>query len=527
MKSIITIFRSFGAKITLILILSMLFSGAMSNFLIYKYALDNQFGQLRDKLKTIAVMSALGIDADALGRIPLSEDGVNSPDYKAVEAGMRLISNAIPSIKYIYTLAKTGKPGILKFIVDLENEDDKATPAAKPGEEYDASGFPQMLAGFGIATADDKMGEDKWGVFLSGYAPVRDSRGFTVAIVGVDMTANDVYAIQKEVKRRAAFVLMLGLAISVMLGVFMAGKMVKPVKRLVDGTRHIAKGELQYRVEVKGEDEIAELGRSFNNMSEDLTRHIDQLKRTTAEKERLLRELEIAKGIQESFLPDHPPAIAGFDIAAISIPARVVGGDFYDFIPLDKDKWGLVVADVSGKGVPAALFMALSRTLVRASTIGKPSIAEGIKQANRLIIEDSKTNMFVTLFYMILNSGKRSLEYLNAGHNPPLLVRESSNDIVFLKAQGAPLGLLPDLEIKTDEIELKKGDLAVLYTDGVTEAVNAGGEQFETDRLLESVKENRALSPSEIIGKIEGALKAFVGDRPQFDDITLMVIKVV
>ncbi|RPI97157.1 MAG: hypothetical protein EHM32_02040, partial [Spirochaetales bacterium] len=186
MKSIVSLFRSFGAKITLILILSMLFSGAMANFLIYKYALDNQFGQLRDKLKTIAVMSALEIDAEALGRIPLSEDAVNTADYKAVADRMRLIRNAVPSIKYIYTLAKTENPGILKFIVDLENKDKSDTPSAKPGEEYDASGFSQMLAGFDAPASDDKMDRDKWGVFLSGYAPVRDARGNTVAIVGVD-----------------------------------------------------------------------------------------------------------------------------------------------------------------------------------------------------------------------------------------------------------------------------------------------------------------------------------------------------
>jgi sigma-B regulation protein RsbU (phosphoserine phosphatase) len=262
-------------------------------------------------------------------------------------------------------------------------------------------------------------------------------------------------------------------------------------------------------------------------MSSDLTRYIDELKTTTAEKERILKEIEIAKGIQQSFLPDSSPAIAGFDIAAVSLPARVVGGDFYDFIPLDKDRWGLVVADVSGKGVPAALYMALSRTLIRASTIGRSSITDGIKQANRLMSEDSKANMFVTLFYIVLDAKKKSLEYLNAGHNPPLLFGESASETVLLKAQGAPLGLFNDIAITSDEIELKRDDVVILYTDGVTEAMNSRKERFEIERLSEVVRNCRALSAREILNKINSALEDYVGREPQFDDITLMVIKAV
>jgi sigma-B regulation protein RsbU (phosphoserine phosphatase) len=235
--------------------------------------------------------------------------------------------------------------------------------------------------------------------------------------------------------------------------------------------------------------------------------------------------LEIAKGIQQSFLPDVAPSIEGFDIAAMSLPARMVGGDFYDFIPIDKDKWGLVVADVSGKGVPAALFMALSRTLVRATTKGKSSLEDSIKQANQLIVEDSKTNMFVTLFYAVLDSKKMSLKYVNAGHNPPLLFKGGSSDILLLEAMGIPLGVLADRDISSKEVKMKKGDVAVLYTDGVTEALNDKGEQFEVERLSEIVRQNRNLSAAEIIQSIQQELEGFVGKRPQFDDITLMVVK--
>ena len=524
MKKIRFLLRSFGAKITLILVLSMLFSGAMSNFLIYKYALDSQFNQLRDKLMVIAKVSALMVDPETLAKVPLQEEGRANPDFKAIEEKLAQIKKSIPAVKYVYTLAKTGKPGILKFIVDLDTAD-KEKPPAKPGEEYDAHDFPEMLESFNAPSADKKLTADKWGVFLSGYAPIFDKSGKAAAILGVDMAANDVYNIQKEVKRRALFILVLSVLLSVALGMIIAVKVTDPIKRLVTGTRHIALGELDYKVQVKGEDEIAELARSFNKMSSELIKHIEDLKRTTAEKERLVKEIEIAKGIQQSFLPDASPKVEGFDIVATSLPARVVGGDFYDFIPIGPDRWGLVVADVSGKGIPAALFMALSRTLIRASTLGKASIADGIKQANRLIMEDSKTNMFVTLFYTILDAKKRSLEYLNAGHNPPLLLREDTSDLILLKAQGTPLGLFDNLDVKSDEVTLKKGDIVVLYTDGVTEALNDDKEQFEIDRLVKVAREYQSASVNVILAEIQKALRNFVENQPQFDDITLMVIK--
>ena len=168
---------------------------------------------------------------------------------------------------------------------------------------------------------------------MSGYAPIRDRAGKTIAILGVDMSAQDVRAIQNEVGRRIVLILIFATAVSIMAGMLVSSRVTRPLERLVAGTRFIARGELSYRVPVDGDDEIAELGRSFNRMATDLKTHIDDLKRTTAEKERFLKELEIARGIQQNFLPDRAPHMDKVDIAAVTVPARVVGGDFYDFIP--------------------------------------------------------------------------------------------------------------------------------------------------------------------------------------------------
>lgn len=319
-----------------------------------------------------------------------------------------------------------------------------------------------------------------------------------------------------------AIILVLVIAVSYLL----ARTIVTPIMTLSKGAKAIGTGNFDARVNVNTGDELEVLAGSFNTMAENLQEHIAELKRTTAEKERLVKELEIAKGIQQSFLPDKEPEIPGVDIAASNIPAKEVGGDFYDFIPIANDQWGLTIADVSGKGVPAALFMALSRTLVRASTAGNPNIRDGIEKANDLICQDAKTGMFVTLFYAILDSKRKRLKYVNAGHNPPLLLRQPSGGTILLKADGIALGVMDGIKLEEAEVQLEKGDVLTLFTDGVTEAINDKEEQFGQDRLLRIVQENRVLPAREIVGRVQEAVAAFSGGQPQFDDITLMIIKV-
>jgi serine phosphatase RsbU (regulator of sigma subunit) len=510
---------------TIFFILAMVFAGATSNFLIFRYALDSQFEQLRDKLIVVAQIAALRVDVAMLAAIPLNKEGSQTVEYKTIAEKLAQIKKAIPSFKYLYILTRTDKPGMLQFVVDADSGNAAEGVPSYPGDPYDASRFPEMMKGFDAPAADKELGADEWGVFLSGYAPIRDTAGRAVAIIGVDMKAEDVHAIQEEVRRRAVLVFLLGILLAVLLGFLISGSVARQVKELMKGAERVARGDLEWKVKVKGADEIAQLAHLFNKMSVDLKSHIDELKRTTAEKERLVREIEIAKGIQQSFLPESAPKIPGIDIAAMSLPARVVGGDFYDFIPIDKDRWGLVIADVSGKGVPAALFMALSRTLMRASVAGALSPAEVINHANYLIQQDTKSSMFVTLFYAVLDGRTMTLTFANAGHNPPMLIGGAGEGVVLLKAQGVPLGIASDIKSRDAVITLKKGDCLVLYTDGVTEARNAIGAEFDMDRLEKTVRANRSLDACPIMDAISEELTSFVGGLPQFDDITMMVIK--
>lgn len=301
---------------------------------------------------------------------------------------------------------------------------------------------------------------------------------------------------------------------------------VDPLRILKEGAMRIGKGDLESSVIVNTGDEFEDLAGVFNQMSQDLRDHISELRRTTAEKERFTRELEIAHGIQDSFLPDSIPEIPGIEIAVFATPALEVGGDFYDFIPVDEDAWGLVIADVSGKGVPAALFMALSRTLIRVSASRRKDPAGAITEANELICRDSKTSMFVTLFYLVISSKEREITYINAGHNPPLLLnRNAPGSVTLLKADGIALGIIDDINLQSVSISLKEGDLVVLYTDGITEAMNSEGEEFGMERLSDVLNTYRDCTAVEIIERIKAAISEFAGETPQSDDITLILIR--
>lgn len=295
-----------------------------------------------------------------------------------------------------------------------------------------------------------------------------------------------------------------------------------PIWTIIEGIKAIGRGNLDFRVEVKTGDELEELARSINWMADALK----VLQSNMADRERLLREMEIARGTQRSFLPRHAPLIPGYDISAENIPAKAVGGDFYDFIPVTNRQWGFAIADVSGKGMPAALLMAISRTLIRASTVGNISAAGPIRQANDLICSDARPGMFVTLFYAILDQERKRLRFVNAGHNPPLLFRRGQEGPLELRSKGLALGVRTNIDLREAVVDFLPGDTLVMYTDGVTEAINAQEEAFGKDRLIRTIRENLYLPSSVIIERIRDNILAFSGNQSQFDDITMVIIKV-
>lgn len=251
----------------------------------------------------------------------------------------------------------------------------------------------------------------------------------------------------------------------------------------------------------------------------------ERLRHAEFEAQRLARELELARHIQRSFLPDASPAVEGWDVCAHWEPARVVTGDFYDFVPLDDGRLGVVIADVSDKGAPAAIFMAVSRSLLRASILADATPARAIDQSNRLIAADAESSMFVTAFYMTL-APDGTVCYVNAGHNPPLLLRaDGSIEWVGQAAHGPALGIVPDIDWLQGTTSLAVGDLLLLYTDGVTEAIDSQGGAFGEERLLAVARATHHALACDVAGRVVGAVAHFAAGQPAFDDITLVILR--
>ncbi len=355
------------------------------------------------------------------------------------------------------------------------------------------------------------------GFFLAGVLPI-----LVLAAVRVFWGA-------RPAPGEPGFLLPVMLNLSIFLSLIISGLVARHLDRrvqaLAEGARRLGEGELDTRVELAGRDELGRLGISFNQMARDLKRSQQELQRTTAERERYLKELEIAHQIQRSFLPQSCPEIEGYQLAAFTLSARHVGGDFYDFIPLEGERWGLVVADVSDKGVPAALFMALSRSLVRAYSLEYQSVPQALESFNSFVEADNPSAMFVTLFYATLHPQSGRLTYINAGHNPPVILRGRDNKVVMLEAKGMALGVMPRVRLEEHPVDLKPGDVLVLYTDGFTEALNRQEEMFGLERMIEEIQRHRHEPARQLMQSLLDAVNRFVGDAPQADDLTLLVIR--
>jgi sigma-B regulation protein RsbU (phosphoserine phosphatase) len=250
----------------------------------------------------------------------------------------------------------------------------------------------------------------------------------------------------------------------------------------------------------------------------------DQLYREAAERNRLEQELDVARQIQASFIPHGSPDIPGCSVASFWQAARQVSGDFYDFLELSPDRWGIVIADVADKGVPAALFMALSRTILRTVAFNRRDPGSSLERANSIIWNDTTSDLFVTAFYANWEPAKQRLSYGNAGHNPPLLLRRDGKK-QLLRGDGMAMGVLEQVHIQQCEVFLQPGDTVIFYTDGVTEAMNEDQDEFGLERLRLAALSAQRRDAHGIVQAIKQAIRDFTGETAQSDDVTLIVMK--
>ena len=309
---------------------------------------------------------------------------------------------------------------------------------------------------------------------------------------------------------------------------FLIHKILAPFHYLAEWVRHVVHGKVdQDEIDIDASDEIGEIAQAFNEM----TTKFRKAQVTLLEQEKMQKELQVAQEIQQMLLPSDFPKVEGYEIASYYEAAKEVGGDLFDFVEVDDDSIGIIVADVSGKGVPGSLIMTMIRTAVRLESRGNKNPADVLARVNRFVAGDMKRGMFVTMFYIILDSRSREIHFASAGHNPMILYRGSTKRTYYMNPSGFPVGIqLPDLnlfaqKIQTDSIQLREDDILVVYTDGITEAMNTKRELFRDERFLDAIRNNSHLDVGEFVKSINRELKKFTGGAPQNDDITYVAIK--
>ncbi|MFO7769080.1 MAG: SpoIIE family protein phosphatase, partial [bacterium] len=386
---------------------------------------------------------------------------------------------------------------------------------------------------FGGAVLPYIAWQEEGGHLTPGNAVVaarKDIRSLVGEMLGSSDEFNSVLLVILSVVA-VLFLLVEGAA--VFLGFRITSGITSAVKKLHAGTRRLAEGELDTRIVVPNEDEFGDLALSFNQMA----RAVKRGRAEAVERERLERELETARAIQERLLPRDLPELQGFELAAISLPSRQVGGDYFDFVELEDGLVGVAVGDVSGKGIPAALLMANLQAALQGQAIHPSSVGQVVARVNDLIVRSSEVHMFATFFYGVLDRTTGRFTYSNAGHNPPKLLR-SDGRLDLLDEGGLVLGVMSAESYGEGSTVLEPGDVLVLYSDGITEAEGPrlgdtpedadempSPNHFEEERLEASIRRYAERSAQQIRDGVIEDVRTFTRGEPPSDDITLVVVK--
>jgi len=348
-------------------------------------------------------------------------------------------------------------------------------------------------------------------------------------LLSVHIPKTEIFDEVEEQNNRFSLIIALASAAMIVLAYYLISRFINnPIRRLTSDVSRLAFGNLDTHIDIHSKDELGLLANAFNKMTSDLKKSIEENARERAEKERISAELDVAASIQISMLPGIFPPFPDrteFDLYASMSTAKEVGGDFYDFYFIDKDNLVVVIADVSGKGVPAALFMMITKTLIKNCSYCR-SPKSVLESVNNKLCENNKADMFVTAFMGIYNIPEGKFVFLNAGHNPPL-IKKRGGSYEFLETEpGYVLAWMKNTKYKEKEISLEPGDILYLYTDGVTEAMNGKKELFGEKRLLAVLNANRDCPPKELLPAVKREIDNFEDGSEQADDITMLALKV-
>ena len=383
---------------------------------------------------------------------------------------------------------------------------------------YYMSGAPMETVGWALLYAIEQEKID---------APAQMLRESYQSIA--DETTQTYLAKRKITSFSTAAVLLTLTILALASAIILGKKIVKPLNLITLKIANLSETNLEFTMEdaFRTDDEIEVLAESFAKLSHRTVEYVAEVRRVTAEKERIGTELHMANQIQESMLPSIFPAFPErkeFDIYAVMDPAREVGGDFYDFFLIDQDHLCMVIADVSGKGIPAALFMMISKIIIQSCAMLGRDAGEILTKTNEALCSNNRMEMFVTVWIGILEISTGRLTAANAGHEYPA-IRTGSRFELLKDKHGLVIGAMPGIMYKEYEMELKPGDKLFLYTDGVAEATHGGDELFGTKRMLEALNREPDAGPEQLLKNVRRAVDQFVGNDEQFDDLTMMCIE--
>ncbi|MBQ9511168.1 MAG: SpoIIE family protein phosphatase [Clostridia bacterium] len=458
----------------------------------------------------------------------------NSENYTQVRSILKDFSES-SDVDDVYFGMYDEKTGKLVFIVD---PDDRTEDIYRAGDYEDVSQkeIEKFLNwnGEGRLYHITKTESDGW-LCTSGY-PVMNSEGKPVGFILADVTLGNVANGMKNFVLQYAIAMV---AVVNLLAIFLTQHMkkalVKPINAIAEAAgKYVADRRLGKKdtghfssLNISTGDEVENLALIMADMEKDLSDFEDSLTQVTAEKERIGTELALATRIQADMLPNIYPAFpdrADFDIYAKMTPAKEVGGDFYDFFLIDDDHLGIVMADVSGKGIPAALFMMVCKILVQNVALTGKSPAEVLETVNEQICKNNHEEMFVTVWLGILDLKTGKIAAANAGHEYPILKNPNGDFEVIKDKHGFVIGGMDGIRYKNYELTLEPGSKLFVYTDGVAEATNAQKELFGMDRTVEALNKAKNDEPVKILQSVSDAVELFVGDAPQFDDLTMLCV---
>jgi len=437
-------------------------------------------------------------------------------------------------LMYLY-IFRPEDDGVFTYIMEAVLESDNPELIAGLGEKDDF----QVNIDYDYFENADELEVEKqitydehYGDSVLSYSPIYGSNGERAAIVAAEISLKFVKERQAAYFKTIALLSCVITVFMVAVLMFMSRRMIsKPLKKLTsDALNFVSSDKLSsFDCSIKTGDEMQTLSEAFAKMACDLNEYIDNLQIITAEKERIVAELDVATQIQANMLPCIFPPFPDrkeFNIHASMRPAREVGGDFYDFFLIDENTLAVVMADVSGKGMPAALFMVIAKTLIKNNAQLGKSPKEVFETVNDTLCENNEAGMFVTAFMGYVDLKSKKLTYVNAGHDPAL-VKKAGGEYEFLKSKPSLLlAIFEGTPYTEQELMLSAGDVLYLYTDGVTEAMNNSLKQFSAERLLETLNRNKNCPVERLLLQLKKEIDLFADGAEQADDITMLALEI-